>query len=352
VSSGPSTSASTAPNGVVCFFAPLLRRIIAGEHLTQAESAELVGAIMDGLITPVQGAGLLAALAAKGEHVDEIVGAARAMRERCVRVEHGLEQVVDVVGTGGDGANTINISTMAALVAAAAGIPVAKHGNRAASSACGSADVLEATGMVIDLPPERASEMLRRASFTFLFAPRYHPAMRTVAPIRRELGVKTIFNVLGPLTNPAGATIQVVGVPRPELVRVLGDVLRGLGAVRGAVVHAENGIDEVAGDVPTTVYSFSEHGSRTWTIRPDDFGVNAPLSALVGGSVDACREAFLSILGGERSPRSDVVALNAALVLQTVGVEPELGSALERARAILASGEALRTYERAKEYIS
>jgi anthranilate phosphoribosyltransferase len=335
----------------VRFFAPLLRRIIAGENLTQAESAELVGAIMDGLLTPAQGGGLLAALAAKGEHVDEIVGAARAMRERAVRVDHGLDEVVDVVGTGGDGANTINISTMAALVAATAGVPIAKHGNRAASSACGSADVLEATGLAIDLPAERAAQMLRGVNFTFLFAPRYHPAMRNVGPIRRELGVKTIFNVLGPLTNPAGATVQVVGVPRPELVKMLGDVLRELGARRGAVVHADNGIDEVAGDVPTTVYSFGEFGSNTWTIRPADFGVHAPLSALVGESVDACREAFLAILGGERSARSDVVALNAALVLQTAGVEPELGGALERARAILASGEALQTYERAKEYM-
>ncbi|HEV7178855.1 MAG TPA: anthranilate phosphoribosyltransferase [Candidatus Baltobacteraceae bacterium] len=331
-------------------YAPLLRRLVSGEHLSEAESAELIGAIMDGAFTTIQGSGLLVALASKGEHVDEIVGAARAMRDRSLRVAHGLDEVVDVVGTGGDGANTINVSTMAALVAAAAGIPVAKHGNRAASSACGSADVLEATGLSMDLAPERAVVMLRKSNFAFMFAPRYHPAMKNVAPIRRELGIKTIFNVLGPLTNPALATVQVVGVARESLLEIMGDVLRGLGVRRGAIVHGYNGIDEVAGDGPTAVYSFDASGARRWTIDPSEFGIDTPLAAIVGGSVDACREAFLSILSGERSPRAEVVALNAALVLYTAGVEPALRSALDRAREVLASGEALATYERAKEY--
>src|SRR5579862_7919867 len=180
----------------------LLRRLIAGEDLSQEESAAFVGEVMDAAYTPAQAAGVLVALAAKGEGVDEIVGAARAMRERSLHVEHGLPAVVDVVGTGGDGANTVNISTMAALVVAAAGIPVAKHGNRAASSACGSADVLEAAGLPIEIAPDVAAAMLRGAGFAFMFAPRYHPAMRNVGPIRRELGVRTIFNILGPLTNP------------------------------------------------------------------------------------------------------------------------------------------------------
>lgn len=332
-------------------FAPLLRRLIARENLTQAEGAELIGAIMDGAFTPAQGGGLLVALAAKGEHVDEVIGAARAMRERAVALDHGLDVVADVVGTGGDGANTINISTMAALVAAAAGLPVAKHGNRAASSACGSADVLEATGLPLDVRPDRAAATLRASNFTFMFAPRYHPAMKNVAPIRRELGVRTVFNVLGPLTNPAAATVQVVGVARAHLMEIMGDVLRSLGVRRGAVVHGTNGIDEVAGDVPTLVYSFDENGARRWTIDPSDFGVRAPLETLAGGSLEACRAAFLAILGGERSERADVVALNAALVLATAGMEGTLQSALERARAVLASGEALRTYERAKEAI-
>jgi anthranilate phosphoribosyltransferase len=326
-----------------------LRRLRAGARLSQAESAELIGAIMDGDFTPAQGGGLLVALACRGEDVDEIVGAARAMRERSLHVEHGLPEVVDVVGTGGDGANTINISTMAALVTAAAGIPVAKHGNRAASSACGSADVLEATGLPIDLSPDRAAHMLREANFTFMYAPRYHPAMKNVGPIRRELGVRTIFNVLGPLTNPAAATVQIVGVARPELLEPLAAVLQALGVRRGAVVHGENGIDEVAGDVPTAVYSFDGPESRRWTLDPAAFGIATPLAAIVGDSVEAAKEAFLSILGGENSPRADVVALNAALVLHTVGRAPTMDSALEQARSIVRSGAALRTYERAKE---
>jgi len=304
---------------------------------------------MDGEFTPAQGGGLLVALACRGEDVDEIVGAARAMRERSLHVEHGLPEVVDVVGTGGDGANTINISTMAALVTAAAGVPVAKHGNRAASSACGSADVLEATGLPIDLSPELAAHMLREANFTFMYAPRYHPAMKNVGPIRSELGVRTIFNVLGPLTNPAAATVQIVGVARPELLEPLAAVLQALGVRRGAVVHGENGIDEVAGDVPTSVYSFDGSGSRRWTLDPAAYGIATPLTAIVGDSVEAAKTAFLSILGGEESPRADVVALNAALVLHTVGRAPTMDSALEQARSIVRSGAALRTYERAKE---
>jgi anthranilate phosphoribosyltransferase len=331
-------------------YAAVLRQLIAGEHLTQKQSAELFGDIMDGALTPAQSAGLLVALAVKGEHLDEVVGAARAMRERSLHVDHGLDVVVDVVGTGGDGANTINISTMAAFIVASTGIPVAKHGNRAASSACGSADVLEATGLPIDVAPNRAASMLRATNFTFMYAPRYHPAMKNVGPVRRELGVRTIFNVLGPLTNPARANALVVGVARENLLELVGDVLRDLGAVRGAVIHGAHGLDEIAGDGSTKVYSFDENGARTWELSPRDYGIDVPLSAIVGGSIDACSEAFMSILGGERSQRADVVALNAAFVLYTVGLEPSMTTALQTARDALTSGAALLTYERAKEY--
>ncbi|HTU82871.1 MAG TPA: anthranilate phosphoribosyltransferase [Candidatus Acidoferrales bacterium] len=331
-------------------YAPLLRRLIAGEDLTSDAAADFVGGVMDGTLTPVQSAGVLVALAAKGEAIDEIVGAARAMRERSLRVEHALPVVVDVVGTGGDGANTINVSTMAALVVAAAGFPVAKHGNRAASSACGSADVLEAAGLPVEISPGVAARMLCQTGFTFMFAPRYHPAMRTVGPIRRELGVRTIFNVLGPLTNPARANYAVVGVARRELVDVLGRVLRELGVERGAVVHGTNGIDEVAGDVPTLVHSFDSETSATWLLDPAEYGVRVPLESIVGSSVDVCRDAFLAILGGEPSPASNVVALNAALALQVLGAHRALDEALDRATAILRGGDALRTFERAKEF--
>src|SRR5580698_4289861 len=330
-------------------FPALLRRVLAGEHLSQDEAASFVGELMDGNYTPAQAAALLAALAAKGESVDEIIGAARAMRERSLHVEHGLPMVVDVVGTGGDHANTLNISTMTALVVAADGIPVAKHGNRAASSACGSADVLEAAGFPIELAPELAATMLRESNFTFMFAPRYHPAMRNAAAVRRELGVRTIFNLLGPLSNPACATHQVVGVAREDLVERLGPALRALGVRRGAVVHGGSGLDEVSGDAPSSVYSFDEEGVRTWQLDPRDAGVTTPLRTPVGGSVEICRDAFVAILQGAPSDASDVVALNAALVLTLAGARAGLADAFELARTILRSGAAWQTFERARE---
>jgi anthranilate phosphoribosyltransferase len=307
---------------------------------------------MDGTFTPAQAAGLLIALAAKGESVDEIAGAARAMRERSLHVEHELPAVLDVVGTGGDGANTFNISTMAALVLATAGMPVAKHGNRAASSACGSADLLESLGLRLDVGPDRAATMLRSANFTFMFAPHYHPAMRNVAPIRRELGVRTIFNLLGPLTNPARATYQVVGVARAELVETIGRVLQSLGVRRGAVVHGTSGIDEVAGDAPTLVYSFDEDGARAWTLEPSRYGVAVPMSEILGGSVQACRDACVSILSGERSGGAKVVALNAGVAMHAVGMHSRLEDAVEHAGTLLASGAAWQTFEKAKEIAS
>ncbi len=328
-------------------FPPLLRRVLDGSGLSQAEAASFVGDVMDGNYTPVQSAALLAALAAKGESSDEIAGAARAMRERSLHVEHGLPMVVDVVGTGGDHANTINISTMAALVVAAAGIPVAKHGNRAASSACGSADLLEAVGFKLEIPPERAAAMLRECGFTFMFAPHYHPAMRNAAPIRRELGVRTIFNLLGPLTNPARATHAVVGVAHAPLVETIGRALQELGVRSGAVVHGA-GVDEIVTDGPTRVYSFDETGGRSWDLDPSALGI-APAPAPVGGSVAACRDAFVETLGGAPGPAADIVALNAAVVLQVAGAHAELRDALERARSVLRSGAAWRTFERARE---
>jgi anthranilate phosphoribosyltransferase len=334
----------------VAEYAPLLRRVLAGDDLSQDEAASLVGEIMDGNYAPSQAAGLLVALAAKGESVDEIAGAARAMRERSLHVEHGLPMVVDVVGTGGDHANTLNISTMAALVVAAAGVPVAKHGNRAASSACGSADVLEAAGFPLELEPERAAAMLRACNFTFMFAPRYHPAMRNAAAIRRELGVRTIFNLLGPLTNPARATHLVVGVARADLVERVGETLRRLGARRGAVVHGCSGVDEAVGDDTTLAYVFDENGARLARLQPGDFGLDSALPTPTGGSVEVAQRAFEAILRGEPSPAADVVALNAAVVFWAIGIEPSLRPAFERARTALRSGEVWPAFERAREF--
>ena len=325
-------------------FANLLRRVIAGEDLDSSEAAEAIGAIVDESISSIQASALLAALAAKGETVGEVVGAARAMRERSLHVEHDLD-VVDVCGTGGDGAGTINISTAVAFVLAGGGIPVAKHGNRAASSKCGSADVLEELGVRIDVAPEIAAEQLRSHGIAFLFAQRYHPAMRAVGPVRRELGVRTIFNVLGPLTNPARAKRQVIGVSQERWVAPLGEALRELGAESGAVVHATNGLDEIAGDVPTRVYQFDRKGSHAWTLAPHDYGIRATLDDLRGGDAMFNAEALLSILGGERSPRTDVVCLNAALAFVVAGRAASIDEGLARARTSLNDGSARRTLE-------
>lgn len=322
-------------------FPALLRRVIAGRDLTAEEAAGAIGAIMDETITSIQAGALLAALAAKGEKLEEIVGAARAMRQRALRVEHELPLVIDVVGTGGDGARTINISTAAAFVVAGAGIPVAKHGNRAASSACGSADVLEALGVRIDRSPEEAAIILRRHRIAFLFAQRYHPAMKAVGPVRSQLGVRTIFNILGPLTNPALAHRAVVGVALSHQVDLVAEALQGLGAAAGAVIHAESGIDEIAGEGPTHVAQFDGGKMRRWTLEPAKYGVQATLDDLRGGDAQMNAAALLAILRGEQSPRADVVVLNAALALVVAGAAEDIPDGMDAARESIAQGAAL-----------
>ena len=318
----------------------LLRSVIAGHSLCAEDMAQVIGAIMDETISPVRTAALFAALAAKGESADEIVGAARAMRERCVRVVHGLPLVLDIVGTGGDGSGTINISTAAALVVAGCGIPVAKHGNRAASSKCGSADVLEALGVELERDPEVSARLLRESCITFLFARRHHPATRAVGPVRTELGVRTIFNVLGPLTNPAGATRQVVGVAEERHLVLLAEALRDLGGDAAAVVHSASGLDEVAGEGPTYVVQFDASGMRRWMLDPAEYGVHAPLETLRGGDAAYNAAALIAILAGERSPRADLVALNAALALVVAGAVADIHDGMERARTAIAGGAA------------
>ena len=336
-------------------FPQLLRSVLAGGHLSADDAARAIGAIMDETISPVRTSALLAALAAKGETAEEVVGAARAMRERSVRVEHGLPLVLDIVGTGGDGAHTINISTAAAFIVAGAGVPVAKHGNRAASSKCGSADVLEALGVQLERDPDTSAHLLRTARIAFLFAQRHHPAMRAVGPIRKELGVRTIFNVLGPLTNPAGANRQVVGVFDARYLDLLAEGLRELGGEAGAVVHSASGLDEIAGEGPTHVVQFDAHGMRRWTLHPERYGVHAPLEAIRGGEVAFNAAALTAILEGERSPRADLVCLNAALALVVAGVAETIEAGMNAARASIASGAATEALdalrgERKREY--
>jgi anthranilate phosphoribosyltransferase len=304
-----------------------------------------VGAIIDETITSAQAAGLLIALATRGETIEEVIGAATAMRQRAVRVDHQLPLVIDIVGTGGDGTQSINISTAAALVVAGAGIPVAKHGNRAASSACGSADVLEALGVPLDRNPAAAAELLSVHRIAFLFAPQYHPAMKAAGGLRRELGVRTIFNLLGPLCNPAGAHRQLVGVFGEAQVDLVAEAMQGLGAEEGAVVHSASGMDEVAGDGPTWVAQFSREGSRRWVLHPEDHGVRASLDDLRGGDARTNAELILAILRGERSPRADVVALNASLALVVAGAAGDVDEGLALARASISSGAAMAALE-------
>lgn len=331
-------------------FSKLLRALLDGAVLSEEDAYALIGQIMDGALTAVQAGGLLTALAARGEAVQEVVGAARAMRERSLHVDVGAGDVLDVCGTGGDGADTINVSTIVAFVVAACGVRVAKHGNRAASSACGSADVLEACEVPINLPPEKAAALLQATNFTFMFAPRYHPAMKNVAPVRRELGVRTIFNVLGPLTNPARATQQVVGVAREAHLELVGNALIQLGTKAGAVIFG-SGIDEVSGEQPTLVYAFRQNeGAQTWVLDPSVYGVHASIEELRGGTRERCKNALEAVLQGERSPRADVIALNAGLALHVAGAAKDVGEGLDEARAVLRSGKAYALFERVKSY--
>ncbi|HVC22066.1 MAG TPA: anthranilate phosphoribosyltransferase [Candidatus Dormibacteraeota bacterium] len=323
----------------------LLRRVLNGGSLSAEESAATMGAIVDGTLSSAQAAGILVGLAARGETIDEVIGAARAMRQRALRVEHDLPLVIDIVGTGGDGSRSINISTAAALVVAGAGVPVAKHGNRAASSACGSADVLEALGVPLNSDPSEAAELLTRHRIAFLFAPRYHPAFKAAAAVRSELGVRTIFNLLGPLCNPARAQRQLVGVFGETQVDLVAEALQGLGAEEGAVVHSASGMDEVAGEGPTSVAQFNRHDIRRWSLNPEEYGIRASLDELRGGDPATNAALILAILRGEPSPRADVVALNAALALVVAGSAEDVEEGLSRARRSISDGAAMAALE-------
>ena len=329
-------------------FRPVLRALIAGTDLDAQTMAGAVGAIMDAEWSPVQSGAFLAALASKGETVDEVVGAAEAMRARSLHVEHGIDEVFDTCGTGGDGAHTLNISTAVGFVVAGCGVAVAKHGNRAASSRCGSADVLEAASIAIDASPAAAAASLQRDGFAFLFAQRYHPAMKEVGPVRRDLGVRTVFNLLGPLANPARATRQVIGVAAPAAVELMGEALAGLGARSGAIVHAASGIDEVAGDAQTSVHHFDARGVRRYTIDPSAFGIRASAGDIAGGEPAENARALRDVLAGERSPRADVIALNAALALVVAERAESLAEGLHEARKSLREGAALAVFESAR----
>jgi anthranilate phosphoribosyltransferase len=319
-----------------------LARLLDGHDLSREEARAVMNEIMEGEATPAQIGGFLVALRLKGETADEIAGCAEAMRAHALQVKPKREDLVDTAGTGGDAARTINISTAAALVAAAAGAGVAKHGNRAVSSASGSADVLEALGFRLELPPTEIERSIDELGFGFLFAPTHHPAMRHAAPVRRELAARTVFNVLGPLTNPAGARAQVVGVYAPSLVRTIAEVLVQLGSRRAFVVHGAAGIDELSPAGPNLVCEVVEGGARERTIDPLELGIpRCDPAELRGGSPGDNAKAILAVFRGENGGKRSAILLNAAGAIAAAGHAADLREGLEIARDAVDSGAAL-----------
>ena len=298
----------------------VLGKLTAGVDLSRTEARAALNDIMSGGATAAQTSAFIISLRIKGETAEEMAGLVETMRAVAVTVSIG-EAVVDTAGTGGDRSGTFNISTTAALIAAGAGAKVAKHGNRSASSQCGSADVLEALGVGIELVPEQTAEMVREAGFGFFFAPRYHPAMKYVVPIRRQLGIPTVFNFLGPLTNPAGATRQLIGVYDSRMAERMIGVLSRLGTERALVVHADDGLDEVSVSGPTRGFELLEGRVSPVVLVPEDFGVTASdVSALVGGDAETNARILRSVLSGEISPRRDAAVANAAATLMVAGL--------------------------------
>jgi anthranilate phosphoribosyltransferase len=317
--------------------------LVSGQSLSQKEAAAVMEEIMAGQATPAQIASLVTALRMKGETPEEIAGMAQIMQERSLRVN--VEgPLVDIVGTGGDGKGTFNISTAAALVTAAAGLRVAKHGNRAASGMCGSADLLEACGVKIDLGPEGVQRCIQETGIGFMFAPVFHPAMKNAAGPRREIGVRTVFNILGPLTNPARVQALVLGVPDPALGDKMAQVLRHLACRHALVVSGEDGIDELTLTGPSRVWELADGGVQTYTLAPEDVGLaRVSLSALKGGSAQENRALLERLLTGEPGPLRDVVLLNAAAGLRVGGAASSLPEGLKAAARAIDTGAASKT---------
>jgi anthranilate phosphoribosyltransferase len=319
-----------------------LQRVIEHREIFHDEMIDLMRQVMRGDVSPVMTAAIFIALRVRKETVGEIAGAAKVMREFSAKVEvQNPAHFVDIVGTGGDGAHTFNISTSAMFVAAAAGAKVAKHGNRSVSSKSGSADVLEALGCAIELQPAQVAACLDSAGIGFMYAPIHHPAMKNVAPVRREMGVRTLFNILGPLTNPAGAPNILMGVFHPDLVGIQARVLRELGSKRALVVWGRDGVDEISLGERTLVAELRNSDLSEYEIAPEDFGLaRAPLSLLRVEDPQASKRMLLDALDGAAGPASDVVALNAGAALYAANVAVSIKDGLDRARAVMASGAA------------
>ncbi|RMG67662.1 MAG: anthranilate phosphoribosyltransferase [Nitrospirae bacterium] len=323
--------------------------LVQGINLSEDEMVECMNEIMEGRATDAQIGAFLTALRIKGETVEEITGAARVMRQKAARIE-APEGVVDTCGTGGDMAHTFNVSTTTAIVVAAGGVPVAKHGNRSVSSKSGSADVLEALGVKIDLPPEKVQRCLEETGFGFLFAPLFHPAMKYAIGPRREMGIRTIFNILGPITNPAGAKRQILGVFSDRLTEPLAQVLGRLGAEDVMVLHGEDGLDEATITDGTKVSRLKRGEVESFIIAPEDFGFKrATLDDISGGDATENARITTEILRGQKGPKRDMVIMNAALTLMVAGKTEDIKEAKAIAEQTIDSGAAIRKLEEIRE---
>lgn len=316
------------------------------QDLAYAEAEAVMDEIMSGQATPVQMSAYLTALALKGETIDEITASAAGMRAHCIKLLHNLD-VLEIVGTGGDGSNSFNISTTSSLVIAAGGVPVAKHGNRAASSKSGAADVLEALGVKITLTPERSAEILKKINICFLFAQNYHIAMKYVAPIRKELGIRTVFNILGPLSNPAGANMELMGVYDQSLVEPLAQVMANLGVNRGMVVYGQDSLDEISMCVPTSVCEIRDGKFTSYEITPEQFGYErCEKGALTGGTPAENAEITKAILKGEeKGPKRQAVCLNAGAALYIAGKAASIEEGVKLAESLIDNGAVLKKLE-------
>ncbi|MBN2437137.1 MAG: anthranilate phosphoribosyltransferase [Deltaproteobacteria bacterium] len=320
-----------------------IAKVVRGENLREAEMMNVMTEVMDGEATPAQIAAFMTALRIKGETIEEVTGAARIMRLKATRIDARSSVVVDTCGTGGDGRNTFNISTTAAFVVAAAGLTVAKHGNRAVSSGCGSADVLEALGVKIDASPEVVEECLQQIGIGFLFAPRLHGAMKYAIGPRREIGIRTVFNMLGPLTNPAGATAQLIGVYDPKLTEMFAGVLKNLGTKRAFVVHGADGLDEATVTGPTRVAELNDGLVTVYDIDPVElFGGISDAADLRGADAASNARITMNILEGEDGAGRRIVVLNAALAIVAGGKSQRVSEGINVAEACIDSGAALK----------
>ena len=319
-----------------------------GKNLSYDMAKSVMDEIMNGDTSQIQMSAYLTALSMKGETIDEITGSAKGMREHCIRLLHDMD-ILEIVGTGGDHSDSFNISTTAALVIAAGGVPVAKHGNRAASSRCGAADVLDALGVNISIPPEQSTKILNKINICFLFAQNYHLAMKYVAPVRKELGIRTVFNILGPLTNPAGANMQVMGVYDEALVEPLARVLTNLGVKSAMVVYGQDVLDEISMSAPTTVCEVKDGTYRSYQIEPEQFGLEKCRKAdLKGGTPEENARITTDILDGKKGPKRDAVVLNAGAGLYVAGKAASVDQGVRMAMQLIDDGSAK---ERLRQFV-